>query len=470
LQKYTERLGYVPIGRLLLSLSIPGIAASITISLYNVVDTLWVARLGHEAIAALTIVFPYQILFFTVGNGTGIGIGSLVSRLFGEKNLEATNHAAGQIFFLSAFWGLVFILIPYFLADGILSLIGATPDIVEYSRQYLVITAYGAPMIILSHISSSLIRGSGDAVKPMIITISACVVNIVLDPLMIFGIGPFPEMGVRGAAWATVIAQGCGALLSLYYFIARRTAFRIKPGYLKPDLRILRDIYRVGASAMILQITESLSFILFNRVISAFGSVNIAAFGMAFRVTDLAFMPIIGLSNGLLPIVGFNFGSKNFKRMWHSVKLASLSIIVLLFIGTIFIELFAPQIIGLFSREEELLAATVPSMRIMLSTLCLVGPTMLFITAFQGMSRGTLSLILSLVRQFFFFIPLLYLFSYLYGVTGVWISLPASDVLGFAISLLFIFREYKKHKRNPAKEVMPRVDPLPDSSVSGGYD
>jgi putative MATE family efflux protein len=446
MQEHTKRLGSAPIGRLLLSLSIPGIVAAVTMSLYNFVDTVWVARLGYEAIAALTIVFPYQILLFTIGNGTGIGLGALVSRQFGEKKLEATNHAAGQIFFLSAVWGIIFILVTHFFADGLLVLIGATPDIIEYCRDYLIIISYGAPLIIYIQISSSLIRGSGDAVKPMIITISACVINIILDPFMIFGIGPFPEMGIRGAAWATVLAQGCGTLLSLYYLIFRRTSFRIKLGYLIPDLRILRDIYRIGASAMILQVTESLVFILLNTVVSIYGSIHLAALGIALRIADLAFMPIFGLSSGLLPIVGYNFGSKDFKRMWHAVKLASFSITVLLLIATLIINLFAPQIIGIFSADEALLAAAIPVIRILLSTLFLVGPTIIFITGFQGMSRGLLSLILSLVRQILFFIPLLYLFSYLFGITGVWAAMPVSDALGFAVVLVFVLREYKRYK------------------------
>jgi putative MATE family efflux protein len=446
MQKHTGRLGYAPIGRLLLSLSIPGIVATVTMSLYNFVDTFWLARLGYGAIAALTIIFPFQILFFTVGNGTGIGLGALVSRQFGENNPEATNHAAGQIYFLSAVWGLVFILVPHFFADGLLSLIGATADIIDYARQYLVIISYGAPLIIFVQISSNLIRGSGDAVKPMIITISACVINIILDPFMIFGIGPFPEMGIRGAAWATVIAQGCGALLSLYYLLFRKTTFRIKLGYLVPNLRILRDIYRIGASAMLLQTTESLAFVLFNTVVAGYGSIYIAALGIAIRIADLAFMPIFGLSSGLLPIVGYNYGSKDFKRMWHSVKLATISITVMLLAATIIIELFAPQIISIFGTDEALLSTTTPAIRVLLSALYLIGPTMIFITAFQGMSRGLLSLILSLVRQFFFFIPLLYLFSHLFGIKGVWASLPISDALGFGISLLFIIREYKKYR------------------------
>lgn len=447
MQKHTEHLGTAPIGRLLLSLSIPGIAAAVTMSLYNIVDTFWLARLGYGTIAALTIILPYQILFFTVGNGTGIGLAALVSRQFGEKNPEATNHAAGQIYFLSVVWGLVFIVVPYFFADSLLLLMGATPDIMDYARQYLVIVSYGAPFIIFTQIATSLIRGSGDAVKPMIITVSACVVNIILDPLLIFGIGPFPEMGISGAAQATTIAEGCGALMCLYCLVFRKTSFRIEPSYLVPDFRILWDIYRIGASAMILQITESLSFVLFNKVVSSYGSIYLAALGMSMRLLDLAFMPIIGLSNGLLPIVAYNLGSQDFKRMWRSVKLAVISIVVLLLVIMVGIELFTPQIIRIFSDEAELLTAATPVMRIILSSLCLVGPTMLFITAFQGMSRGVLSLALSLVRQFVFFIPLLYLFSYLFGITGVWASMPVADVLGFAVASFFIIRAYKKYRR-----------------------
>jgi putative MATE family efflux protein len=446
-QKHTKRLGTAPIGQLLLSMSIPGIAAAVTMSLYNIVDTFWLAKLGYGTIAALTIILPYQILFFTVGNGTGIGLAALVSRQFGEQNPLATNRAAGQIFFLSVLWGLIFFALPYFLTNSLLLLMGATPDIMDYARPYIIIVSYGSPFIIFVQVATSLMRGSGDAVKPMIITVSACVVNIVLDPLLIFGIGLFPEMGISGAAWATTIAEGCGALMCLYCLVFRKTTFRIKASYLIPDLRILWDIYRIGASAMILQITESIAFIFFNRVVSGYGSIYLGALGLAQRLLDLAFMPIIGLANGLLPIVGYNFGSQDFKRMWRSVKLAVTGIVVLLLVITVGIELFTPQIIRIFSNEAELLAATTPVMRIILSSLCLVGPTILFITTFQGMSQGVLSLVLSLVRQFVFFIPLLYLFSYLFGIIGVWSSMPVADFLGFVVASFFIIRAYKKYRR-----------------------
>jgi putative MATE family efflux protein len=448
LEEYTKRLGYAPLGGLLLRLSLPSIAATVTLSLYNIVDTFWVAKLGHEAIAALTIVFPYQIFAIALGVGTGIGVAALVSRRFGEDNPEATNHVAGQTFFLSAFWGLLFMMIAVFFSETILTTFGATPDIMEYGGQYLVITAYGAPQLIFALVASNLIRGSGDAVKPMVIMITASVINIILDPLMILGLGPFPEMGVRGAALATVIAQSSGAALALCYLLARRTTFRIRFSHLIPSLPILGDIYRVGAPSAIMEITESLCFILFNIAVSSFGSVAIAAVGIVLRISDLAFMPIIGLSHGLLPIIGFNFGAGYLKRLWKAVKLASLSTLLLLGVVTMSIEIFAPQIVGIFSDDPELLAVTEPAMRIMLAAMLLIGPSVMFITTFQGLSQGTMALILSLVRQFIFFLPLLYLLRYLLGLNGVWLSLPASDILGFLAGFVIIYREYRKQRKS----------------------
>jgi putative MATE family efflux protein len=448
MQKYTERLGSAPLGKLLVALSLPGIASTVATSLYNIVNTIWVARLGYEAIAALTIVFPYQILFYAIGGGTGIGISALVSRRFGERDIEATNHVAGQIFVISAFWGLLFMMVAVFFADNILPAMGATPDILEYSKQYFVITSYGAPLMILAMVMSALIRGSGDAVKPMAIMISGAIINLILDPFLILGIGPFPQMDVRGAALATVIAQSCGALLGLYYFFGHKTAYRIKAAHLRPDTSILRDIYRVGAPSAILQVTESLAFMLFNIVVSSFGSVAIAAVGIVMRISDLAYMPIMGVSYGLLPVVGYCFGARTFKRLWQAVKLASAGIVLLLLVVSAAIEIFSPHIIGIFNNDPEFLTVTVPAMRIMIATMVLIGPNIMIVTAFQGLSKGKTALVLSLIRQFIVFVPALYLFRYLFGLTGVWCSAPTSDILGFMISLAFIYREYRLQQKS----------------------
>jgi len=447
MKKHTERLGSDPLPSLLVRLSLPAIAATITSSLYNVVDTFWVAKLGHEAIAALTIIFPYQILAIAIGIGSGIGISALVSRYFGENDIKAANRVAGQIFFLSVLWGSVFLLAAVLFPDTILTAFGATADIMDFSRTYLIVTSYGAPAHVFILLVGSLIRGSGDTVKPTIIMISASVLNIIMDPFFILGIGPFPGMGIKGAALATVIAQGTGMLIGLYYILGNKTTFRLNIRSAIPQWSILKRIYRVGAPASIQHITESLAFVLFNKVAASYGSVPIAAIGLALRLSDLAYMPIIGVSNALLPVVGFNLGAGNEKRLWQSIKLSSIGVAVLLTMFTIVVVIWAPEIIGLFSSDPEVLEVTIPGMRIMLSTLMFIGPGILFITAFQGLSMGGMALFLSLIRQFLLFIPLLFLLQHLLGLTGVWLALPASDVLSFFITFLFLYREYSKRKQ-----------------------
>jgi putative MATE family efflux protein len=291
----------------------------------------------------------------------------------------------------------------------------------------------------------------------MVIMISSTVLNIILDPLLIFGIGPFPELSVAGAALGTAISQTLGALLGLYYLLTHKTAFRIKFAHLRPDMSILKDIYRVGAPSAITQLLESMMFMVFNKVVSSFGSLFIAVVGLTMRISDLAFMPILGVSNGLLPIVGYNFGARKHKRLWQSVKLASLGLMVFLAVASVLIIIFAPQRIDIFSDDPALIEAAVPAMRIMLSTLVCIGPTILFVTAFQGLSQGMKSLFLSLLRQLIFFIPLLFLFRHLFGLWGVWVSMPASDILSVALTFAFIWQEYRQHPVEDDGDIAPVI-------------
>lgn len=450
MEKHTERLGTAPLGSLLVRLSLPGIAATIAGSLYNIVDTFWVSRLGYGAIAALTIVFPYQILAMAVGMGTGTGLGALVSRYFGECKISHTNLAAGQIFFLSMLWGMVFLVPALLFPDTILIMLGATDDIMDMGRIYLIVTSFGAPANVFVLLAGSLIRGSGDTVKPTVIMIASSVFNIILDPFLIMGLGPFPELGIKGAALATVISQGAGTLIGLHYILGNRTSFRISRQSLVPRWYMIKKIYHVGAPASIQQLTESLAFILFNKIVSTYGSAPIAAVGLAMRLSDLAFMPIMGVSNALLPVVGYNMGAGNQGRLWKAIKLSSIGTAVLLIIFSLIIEIWAPEIVGIFMKEPEILKITIPGMRVMLSALVFIGPSILFITAFQGLSMGGMALWLSLVRQFILFIPVLFILEYLFGLIGIWLSLPVSDILSFAVVLVFLLKEYRRRNIIPA--------------------
>jgi putative MATE family efflux protein len=416
-------------------------------ALYNIIDTFWVARLGHEPIAALTVILPYSIIIMAIGVGTGVGVSSLVSRRFGEGDIAVTNRIAGQIFSLTIVFGGAFLVAAVFFADEILTLCGATPDIMEYGRQYLTVIGFGGFFVFFGMVSSELLRGSGDAVRPMIFMITAGIINIILDPFLIFGWWIFPDMGVRGAALATVIAQGVGAVLALLYIVARKSAYRIKLSYLKPDFNIIKDIYRVGLPSMLTEVSESVCFILLNNVLAGYGSMAIAAIGIIIRVVDFAFMPIIGIAEALLPIIGFNYGARIWKRMWGSLKLAGTWLVVLLGIAVIIMEILAPQLVGIFSQESEMLDLAVPAMRIVIIGLPIIGLSIIFVVTFQAMGKGREVLLLSLARQFIFFIPSIYLLPGFMGVTGVWAAMPVSDVCGFLVTGFWLLREYKKQRK-----------------------
>jgi putative MATE family efflux protein len=417
-------------------------------SLYNLVDTFWVGKLGYQAVAAVTVTLPFFILTSAVATGTGIGVSALVSRRFGERNIDAANHATGQTFFLSLILGSLAAAAVNLFPRQILALCGATVDVIDFGEPYLRVIGCGMPVFLFTMISRNIFQASGDAIRPMIFVVIAQVINAILAPLFIFGWGFFPEMGMAGAGVATVTANIVSTGLVVWYILSGKTAYRIQPHHFKPNFKAILEIYRVGLPAMFMIATEGVVFALFNHVIAAYGSLALAAIGIAVRISDLAFMPVMGTANGLLPIIGFSLGARLWDRLWGAVRLASWALVALMAVATVFMEIFTPQVISIFNRDSELLAMAVPGMRIFLSTLMIVGPTMVFITTFQGLSKGKDAMVLSLTRQFIFFVPGLYILPYFWGLTGIWISMPISDALGFITAGFWIYREYRIQKKN----------------------
>jgi len=456
----TERLGTDPLGKLLFRLSLPAIISMVTISLYNLVDMFWVAKLGHEAVAALTVLMPFYVLIFAVGVGTGVGINALTARRFGERDAEAAHKAAGQILPLSLLTGGIFLIVAIAFTGPILTLAGATGDILEPGTAYLRTLALGIPFLIMQLIGRNVFHAAGDAVRPMIFTIFGQVINAILDPFFIFGWGFFPEMGISGAALATVIANGLSVALAVYFLFTNRTPYRFRLHHFTPSLPVIRTIYRVGLPSMAMEATESIIFVLFNHVVAGFGSVALAAMGIGGRISDLAFMIIIGTSHGLLPIVGYSFGAKQWQRLWGAVKLASIWMALLMAVMTVLLEVFAVQTVQVFNRDPGLVAIAAPGLRIFISTLVVIGPTIMFITTFQGLGKGKDAMVLSLARQLFF-LPVLYGLSALMGLTGVWLSLPVSDILGVTASGLWLWREYRCQKKSGEWEQEPGAAATP---------
>jgi putative MATE family efflux protein len=464
LHESTARLGTERLSKLLFRLSGPSIASMVTISLYHLADTFWLGQLSYQAIAAATITFPFYIAIVAIGVGSGVGANALASRRFGERNIEATNQVAGQVFPLTVIFGVVFVVASVFFGKQVASLLGATTDIASLTSEYLVFFGWGTPFILFRLMTRNVFHASGEVVKPMIFTVAGAVVNAILDPFLIFGWGPFPEMGIGGAGLATTISGGLAAGLSCYYLIGSRSAYRLKLHHLRPNLSIIAQIYRVGLPSILMLLTETIVFTIFNRIVAGFGSMALAALGIGIRVIDLAFMPIIGVAHGLLPILGFCFGARLWERLWSAVRQASLMVAAMLGVATVLLAILAPQVVALFNDDPELLAIAVPAMRIVIAALILIGPAIMFITTFQGLSKGWTAIALSLARQLAFFIPAVLILPRFMGLNGVWLSVPISDGCGAIVAGFWLYREYQLQKHsgmwNEAPVVAPQPDPL----------
>lgn len=462
LHETTARLGTEPLNKLFLRLGTPSMISMLAMSLYVLADTFWLGRVSYEAIAAITITFPFYIVIFAIGLGSGIGANALASRRFGERDIEATNRVAGQVFPLTAIFGIIFIIPSVFFAKPLAALLGAPPEVIGPTAEYLIYFGWGIPFLLFRVITRNVFHASGETVKPMIFYVIGAVVNAVLDPFLIFGWGPFPEMGIGGAALATTISSGLAAGIGCYYLLGNKSVYHLKLHHLKPDLSIIRQIYRVGLPESLMDIAEAIVFVVFNQVVAGFGSVALAAVGIAFRVADLAFIPIIGLAHALLPIVGFCFGASLWGRLWAAVRHGTLTSVVVLAVVTVLLEVFAPQVIAVFNKSPELAAIAVPGMRIFLSALVLIGPAIMFVITFQGLSRGWTAICLSFVRQLALLLPAVLILPRFIGLNGVWLALPISDVGGAIVAGLWLYREYRLQKRSGIWNTTPATEPVPE--------
>lgn len=443
----SERLGSAPLGRLLIKLSIPGAVGMLVMSIYNITDTFWVSRLpdGAIAIAALTIVLPLQFLRGAVAMGAHVGVASLVSRRLGEGRHDEANRAAGHAVIMPLVGGVVLAALAIVLADPLLRMCGARDDLLAPAREYFTTVALGSPCIMFMMIVDGLYRGTGNLVTPMLVIGGSAAANLVLDPIFIFGLGPVPALGIRGAAIATVLAQFCGMTVSCCYLWSRRSGFQVGWRELRPRRDILREVARVGAPASVMQLSQSVVMTILNLVLSAHSARAVAAMGVTNRVLMLMWPLVGGLSFGLLPIVGYCYGAGNYRRMWRAARLAvTIASTLGLALSTAF-WIGAPHIVGVFGQDPELHELAVMGLRLISATIAITGPQMLAISTLQGMGLGTTAMLLSMSRQVLFLIPAVLVFSSWWGVGGVFGAVPFADFLGFALAGWVMLRVVRRH-------------------------
>ncbi len=437
-------LGKEAILPLILKMSWPSIIAMTAMSLYNFIDTFWLARLSAEALAALTVCFPIQIIFAAVGVGTGIGAGSYSARMFGSGNDLRAKKAAGQIFFLSVAFGLIMIISVLCFGNTILISFGAFREIMPLCHDYLYIIVFSSPFLFFSMMSNNLLRSEGRPLLSMYVVLIASITSAVLDPFLIFGIGPFPSMGIRGAAFAAVIAQVAASIFSLFFMQLKSSKYELRWSYIIPDLHILRSIYSTGLPSIMINLVASLVLVIYNHVLADFGSQAIAALGICFRITGLATMVIFGIGFGLMPVVGFSAGARLYQRLKDSV-FTTLKVSLIFAVGaTLCLEIYASEIVGLFSRDPSLTAVSTLALRIHVSALVLTAPIIILINMFMGLGKGTLAMFLLFFRDSAAFIPLLFILPFFFGITGAWMALPLANLIALFVIIYWTKKELKR--------------------------
>ena len=447
-------LGKDSVGQLLIKMSLPSMAAMLIMSLYSVVDAFWIGKISPEAIAALTICFPIEILFGAIGVGTGVGAGSFAARMFGAGNALKANRTAGQVIFLSVFFGIMVIIAGTLCSTPILRFFGATEHILPLSEQYLKIIVFGTPFLFFMMMSDYLFRAEGNPNVPMFVIITSALVNAVLDPFLIFGWGPFPEMGVRGAGLATAVSQFSTSFLSLYFLFSRRSGYRVRLRHMLPASSIIAPIYQVGFPSFVTNIAFSAVLIFYNITLAGFGHIAVAALGLAFRINGVLMMILFGIGHGVMPMIGFNYGARNYDRIREITRVAAKISVFIAGVSFLGIEFFAHPILSLFTGDPELLAVAVPALRIHICTQILVGPIIVWINLFMGLGKGLTGMALLVGRQVLLVVPLIHLLPLWFGLIGVWMAQPIANVISFAIIWYWTARELRvlkgESERQPA--------------------
>jgi putative MATE family efflux protein len=437
-------LGKEAIFPLILKMSWPSIIALTAMSIYNFIDTFWLARLSSEALAALTVCFPVQMIFAAIGVGTGIGAGSFSARMFGAGKILQAQKTAGQIFFLSFFSGLIVIISVLFFGDTILIFFGAFNEILPLCHDYLYVIVFSSPFLFFSMMSNYLLRVEGRPLLSMYVVLIASICSAILDPLLIFGIGPFPRLGIKGAAFAAVFAQCIAFMFSVYFIQLKSSKYELKWKYLVPDLSTINSIFSTGLPSIATNLVVSIVLVIYNHVLAHFGFMAIAALGICFRVNSLVTMVLFGIGFGLMPVIGYSEGAKLYQRLKEAVFVALKVSVSLAAVASIILEIFAAQIVGLFSKDPSLATIATPAIRIFASALVLIAPIVIFINMFLGLGKGTLAMFLLFFRDCIALIPLLILLPLWFGLAGAWLAMPFANLLALFAVLYYAKKELRR--------------------------
>ncbi len=450
-----NKMGVMPINKLVFNISLPMMVSMLVQALYNIVDSIFVAKLSENALTAVSLAFPLQTLLIAVGAGTGVGINALLSKSLGEKNFQRANDTASNGAFLYAMSGILFLILGFtivrpFYAGQIGS---ADPEIMDMGIDYLTIVLTCSFGLFGQFLFERLLASTGKTVFTMISQLSGAITNIILDPIMIFGLLGMPQMGVAGAALATVTGQCVGALVGAFCHFKFNHEVKLSFKGFRPSGKIIGKIYQVGIPSIIMQSIGSVMTYSMNLILISFSATATAVFGVYFKLQSFFFMPVFGLNNGITPIIAYTYGARKRKRMVKTIRLSMGVACCMLMVGLAAFELIPEVLLGFFDASEAMIAIGVPALRtiglhFLMAWFCIIAGTV-----FQALGHAVFSLIVSVMRQLVVLIPAAFILSKVGGLNAVWWAFPIAELMSCTISSVCLLKIYRKVIR-----------PLPDGN------
>lgn len=443
-QTNENKMGVMPVNQLLITMSLPMVMSMLVQALYNVVDSLFVARINENALTAVSLAFPIQSLMIAVAAGTCVGINALLSRSLGEKDFEKVNKSACNGIILMAISYVIFLLVGIFGAGPFYRSQTEDAEIVQFGIDYLTVICCCSFGIFTQFTFEKLLQATGKTFYTMITQSVGAIINIILDPILIFGLVGMPQMGVRGAAVATVIGQTIAGILAICLNHMKNEEVKISREGMKIEGEIVKQIYMIGIPSMIMQAIGSLMTYGMNLILISFSTTAAAVFGVYYKLQSFVFMPIFGMNNGLVPILAYNYGAGKKERFITAVKLGIMYAVIIMLIGLAVFNLIPESLLTLFDASETMIEIGVPALRTISISYLFAGFCIICGTVFQALGSAVYSMVVSIARQLVVLLPAAYLLSLTGSVNNVWWAFPIAEVMSLTVTIFFMIRINRK--------------------------
>lgn len=439
-----NKMGTMPINKLLISMSIPMMISMLVQALYNIVDSIFVSQISENALTAVSLAFPVQNFMIAIGVGTGVGINALLSRSLGEKKFEQANKVANNGIFLAVMSYLFFLVLGLLFSRSFFQWQTNNKEIIDGGYSYLIICTTCSFGMYGQIVFEKLMQSTGKTFYSMITQMTGAIMNIILDPILIFGLFGFPKMGIAGAAIATVLGQISGMTLAIYLNKTKNEEIKVKVKGFRPDLKTIKNIYSIGIPSIMMASIGSVMTFGMNKILLVFTSTATAVFGVYFKLQSFIFMPVFGINNGMVPIISYNYGAKHKDRLMDTVKTSVIYAICIMITGLCIFQAFPQNLLGLFNASEEMIKIGIPALRIISLSFLFAGYCIVISSMFQALGNGVMSLMISIVRQLVVLLPAAYLLSKTNNLNLVWWAFPIAEIVTVSLSIVGFKYIYKK--------------------------